>query len=349
MLSLIELSGSPFESGRKLGRFGAEAAHAYLVQSTPWASVMAWRNTEVAATLQALVTQHFPAIGQELAGLAAGLELPPDDVFLWNCRGDLWAMAPDGCTTVQWPMAAGPRITHNEDGDPGFAGYCGLGLFAPDDSPRFASFLYPASIPGHTFAVNEHGLAMTVNNLRSREVSVGVPRMVLTRALIGQLTIAAAEALLRSVPRAGGFHLSLAQPGHADLLSVEFNAHAVSVHAVKTPSVHANHALHGAMSEFPQVITQSSLHRQRRGNALLLTLPPEGDAKNEENSVDPLDILADQANKAYPIFRDAADDSDDENTMATTDIHVGAHHTSWQVYERPGQSARFRLLNADLV
>lgn len=349
MLSLIELSGTPFESGRKLGRFGAEAAHAYLVRSAPWASVMAWRDTEVAATLHALVTQHFPTIEAELSGLAAGLELPPEDVFLWNCRGDLWAMAPDGCTTVQWPTASGPRITHNEDGDPGFAGYCGLGLFAPDDGPRFASFLYPASIPGHTIAVNEHGLAMTVNNLRSREVSVGVPRMILTRALIDQTTMAAAEALLRSVPRAGGFHLSLAQAGHADLLSVEFNAHAVSAQVVKTPSVHANHALHGTMSEFPQVVTQSSLHRQRRGNALLLTLPGEGDATKAGTGIDPLDIVADQANKVYPIFRDAADDSDDENTMATADIHVGAHHTSWQVYERPGQSARFQLLNAQLI
>ena len=90
--------GSPFESGRKLGRFGAEAAHAYLVKSPSWANIMAWRGTEAASSLHALVEQHFPAIGQELAGLAEGLELPTEDVFLWNCRGDLWAMAPDGCS-----------------------------------------------------------------------------------------------------------------------------------------------------------------------------------------------------------------------------------------------------------
>src|SRR3546814_14601750 len=69
------------------------------------------------------------------------------DLFLWNCRGDLWSMSPDGCTTVQLPMPDGPRITHNEDGDPGFAGHCGIGLFSPDNGPRFASFVYPASIP----------------------------------------------------------------------------------------------------------------------------------------------------------------------------------------------------------
>jgi predicted choloylglycine hydrolase len=349
MLSLIELSGSPFESGRKLGRFGAEAAHAYLVKSPSWASIMAWRGTEVAASLHALVEQHFPAIGQELAGLAEGLDLPTEDVLLWNCRGDLWAMAPDGCTTVQWPTTAGPRITHNEDGDPGFAGYCGLGLFAPDQGPRFASFVYPASIPGHTFAVNEHGLAMTVNNLRSRHVSVGVPRMVLTRAVLNQPTMMAGADLLRGLPRAGGFHLSLAQAGHADLLSVEFNAHAVSVQAVNTPSLHANHAIHGAMLALPQVITESSLRRQQRGDALLRTQSAATAQQSHQESSYPLHILADQADRTYPIFRDAANDSDAENTLATADIHIRPHHASWQVYERPGQSARFQLVNAGLL
>src|SRR5690606_4654592 len=182
MLKLIELSGTPFEIGQTLGQFGAEAAHSYLIDSPSWHSVMAWRGSAAAKSMADLTEQTFPEIWQELQGLADGLQLPPDDVVLWNCRGDLWSMSPDGCTTVQLPLPDGPRITHNEDGDPGFAGHCGVGLFAPDKKVRFASFVYPASIPGHTFAVTQAGLAMTVNNLRSRRVAIGLPRMVLTRA-----------------------------------------------------------------------------------------------------------------------------------------------------------------------
>lgn len=347
MLSLLELSGSPFQIGQALGKFGAQAAHSYLVQSSSWSSVMAWRGSDAARTMQVLVEQHFPLIHQELLGLAAGLELPAQDVFLWNCRGDIWAMAPDGCTTVQLPLAAGPRITHNEDGDPGFAGYCGIGQFAPDGGPRFASFVYPASIPGHTFAVNEHGLAMTVNNLRSRQVAVGVPRMVLTRALLSQTELPQALALLRNTARAGGFHLSLAQRGRQDLLSVEFNAMGVSVQAIQKPGLHANHVVHESMRGFPQVITDSSLHRQQRGNALLADALAFGSTSPDD--IDPLSILADQGNKQFPIYRDAPDDSDAENTMATADIQVGAKQVDWEVYERPGQSARFKLVDAQLV
>lgn len=338
MLSLIELSGSPAQIGMAMGRFGAEATHRHLVTSTAWHSIMAFRNTDIARQMQHLVQAHFPAIHDELKGLAEGLGLPFQDVFLWNCRGDLWSMAPDGCTTVQLPLANGPRITHNEDGDPGFAGYCGLGLFRPDAGPQFASFLYPASIPGHTFAVTAQGLAMTVNNLRSRDVPAGLPRMVLTRAILNASDLQAALAVLNDAQRAGGFHLTLAQRGRKDLLSVEFNAWGVSVLPVSGPSLHANHLIHPAMLDFPQVITDSSRHRQERGDALL-----------GSSLADPLCILADQENKAFPIYRSAPDDSDDENTLGTADIHVGMESVNWQVYERPGQSVRFRLVDAELA
>ncbi|RTZ45671.1 peptidase C45 [Candidimonas sp. SYP-B2681] len=344
MLSLIELSGTPFQIGHALGRFGAQAAHSYLISSSAWDSVMVWRNTNAARVMQALVQQHFPLIHEELMGLASGLELPAEDVFLWNCRGDVWSMAADGCTTIQLPSSSGPRISHNEDGDPGFAGYCGIGEFTPNEGPRFASFLYPASIPGHTFAVTEHGLAMTVNNLRSRRVTVGVPRMVLTRAMLNESSLDDAVELLNNTQRSGGFHLSLAQRGVLDLLSVEFNDMGVSVQTIEAPSLHANHVIHDSMCNFPQVITESSLHRQLRGSSLL-----HGGLAASPADIDPLAILADQANDEYPIYRDSPDDTDGENTMATADIHVGADQVTWQVYERPGQSSRFSLIDARLV
>jgi hypothetical protein len=343
MLSFIELSGSPFQIGQALGRFGAHVAHDWLLGSDAWAGVMRQRGTPAARAMESLIKQRFPLVHQELLGLAAGLELPASDVVLWNCRGDVWAMAPDGCTTVQLPLPNGARIAHNEDGDPGFAGYCAMGEFVPDHGPRFASFIYPASIPGHTFAVNEHGLAMTVNNLRIRRAGTGMPRMALTRSLLDQSTLESAVQLLRDIPSAGGFHLSLAQRGRSDLLSVEFAAQGVSVQSVDAPALHANHALHAAMHDCPQIITMSSLQRQQRGAHLL-----SGAMAASPADIDPLTILADRHNAEFPIYRDAPDDSDAENTMATADIYVGSEQISWQVYERPEQSTRFSFSNATL-
>ncbi|WP_237173454.1 C45 family autoproteolytic acyltransferase/hydolase [Paracandidimonas lactea] len=337
MLSLLHLSGSPYSIGKALGEFGAPIAHEYLVTSPSWASVMQWRGSDAARTMRKLVQQRFPRIHEELQGLADGLKLDADDVFLWNCRGDIWAMSPDGCTTVQLPSANGPRIAHNEDGDPRFRNHCGLAIVAPDNGANFASFVYPASIPGHTFAVTRSGLAMTVNNLRARQVSAGVPRMVLTRAILNLATLEEAAALLNDAPRAGGFHLSLAQRGRTALYSVEFTARGVSVVDIQQPALHANHIIHASIRDLPQVITDSSAHRQARGEALLAA----------SADINPLAILADQGDAELPIYRNAPNDPDDENTMATADIHIEADHIRWQVYDRPGQAPLYSLIDAE--
>src|SRR3546814_11987702 len=66
---------------------------------------MACRDDPRIAAAKALTEARFPRYWQELQGLAAGLALPFDDVFAWNSRGDVWALATDGCTTVLLPGA----------------------------------------------------------------------------------------------------------------------------------------------------------------------------------------------------------------------------------------------------
>lgn len=336
-LQRIAVSGSAFASGVELGRFGAAAVHGHLLATPAWASVLAWKGSERAATMATLCRERFPAIWEQLRGLAAGLQLPEEDVFLWNCRGDLWAMAPEGCTTVQIPGADGGRIVHNEDGDPGFRGHCAIVEFAIEGSPAFASFVYPGSIPGHTFAVSDAGLALTVNNLRAREAEVGVPRMVLTRAVVDAENADAALALLRDSPRCGGFHLTLGACGRG-LYSIEFSSAACSIEAVRQPALHANHSIHASVRDLPQLITGSSGYRQLHGDALL------AQARARGGEIDALAILADRSHPRFPIWRDDPADGDNENTLATADIVLSADGIAWQVHETPTR-VRFRLHN----
>jgi hypothetical protein len=338
-LGYIEVSGSPLEAGQALGRFGAPAVHRHLVQSAAWHDVLRWRGTPLAAALATHARQYFPRIWSELQGLAEGLGLPFDDVFLWNCRGDVWASAPDGCTTVQLPAAEYRRVSHNEDGDPGFAGHCAIAQCQIDGGPGFAAFVYPGSLPGHTFAVTDAGLAVTVNNLRQLGVQAGVPRMVLTRAVLDARDLDAAVGVLSDNPRAGGFHLTLAHRASVALLSVEYSAHGCSVQEVTRPSLHANHAIHSAMSGFAQRVTDSSRHRQARGDALL------NEASRSGQEPDPLAILADTRDTSLPIYRADPADPDDENTLATADIMIRASHIEWDVYEQPGTPPRYRMID----
>lgn len=335
-LVYLKIQGSPFDAGNALGRVGADAVHQKLVGTKAWAEVMAWKNSARAHAMASLVRERFPGIWSELEGLATGLRLPADEVFLWNCRGDFWAFAPDGCTTVLLPGQQ-PRVTHNEDGFPGFAGHCAVVEYAVEGQAQIASFVYPGSIPGHTFAATDNGLGITVNNIRQKEATAGVPRMVLSRAVLNAPDARSAVALLREHPRAGAFHLAVLQRGSAELLSVEYGSYACSVRRINAPSVHANHAIHAATRNLPQIVTGSSGFRQIRGQAVLDGFHAKG------RPVDPLAILADTSDARFPIYRDAPDDSDDENTMATADMRVGPSGIVWDVRRSPMGPVLFSL------
>ena len=335
-LSLIDVAGSPYEVGVALGRFGRAALRDHFQTSAAWRELTARRADPRLGDMATIVRGRFPRYWAELQGLAAGLELPFDDVFLWNCRGDIWAMAPDGCTTVQLPGS--PHVVgHNEDGDPDFAGHCALAWVASEGGNEFTAFVYPGSLPGHTFAATSKGLVQTVNNIRPLAGGAGTPRMVLARAILDAPSLDSALTLLRSVPRAGAFHLTLAQAGDERLLSVEFTAQALSVDRLEAARVHSNHLIHADTGRVSQIVTGSSGVRQRRGELLLAqTLPLEPKDRA-------LAILWDAADPELPIYRTDPADSDIENTLASAVFRVGADKVEWSVYDGAHEAARFDM------
>lgn len=335
-LPFIDITGSPYEVGTALGRFGRAAVQGFLLRSAAWKELTDRRSDPRLEQMAAIVKDRHPRYWAELQGLAAGLELPFDDVFLWNCRGDIWAMAPDGCTTVQLP---GPPhvIGHNEDGDPGFAGHCALARIAPEGGNSFTAFVYPGSLPGHTFAATSVGLVQTVNNIRPLGGGSGTPRMVLARAVLDAPNLDAAVEVLAGAPRAGAFHLTLAQTGDDRLLSVEFTADALSIVELGEPSVHANHLIHGDTRNTSQVVTGSSGARQRRGESLL------GEVAQSDPQGSATHILWDAADPQLPIHRTDPNDEDVENTLASAVFSVGADRVKWSVYDRPNEAPRFEM------
>lgn len=330
-LGFFEISGTPFDVGVQLGRIGAPAVHSDLLKTRAWASVMAMRDDPRVGAMLAETEARYPRYIAELRGIAEGTGLSFEETFAWNCRGDLWAMAPDGCTTVQIP---GSRriLAHNEDGLPVLRSHCAIVRVTSEGGTPFTSFAYPGSLPGHTFAATDAGLVATVNNIRSRDCAPGVPRMVLMRALLDCASLDEAVAHLRGAPRAGAFHVSLAQVGDPRVLSVEFTTATVSVTEITAPAVHSNHLIHPATAGEPQIVTESSGCRQERGDILI-----------RENAGDPLVILRDTCGPGLPIRRDDPDDPDDENTLATAVFVLEGPVLTWHVYDRPSGPARFHF------
>lgn len=327
ILQFLKLGGSPYDIGLELGRFGRDAVHQRLCPLPLWQSLAALAESDVAKTMQAQVVEAFPRIWEEIRGLADGLELPVEEVFLWNCRGDfVRPQSVDGCTTVFGPTAEGWLIAHNEDGLPSLDGGCGLLQATPEAGMAFTSYVYPGSIPGHTFAVNAAGLVSTVNNIRPTAIPAGLPRQVLARAVLDCDSLEAAVAVLSHGGRAGAFHHTLGQVGSNRLLSVEACSSGVAVREVRRPGGHSNHLLDARLDAAGQRITGSSGSRQRRVEMLL------GDEAGLLDEVRALAILRDDADPELPIYRRAEDDPDDENTLATAVFRIGSNSVEWRVY-----------------
>ena len=320
-LGRIEAAGTPFQIGYRLGNEGRKSVHEHLLSSEIWQQVMAKAEAGKVQQMSRMVQEQFPCIWEELEGLAEGLELPLDQVLAWNCRGDLLASVPDGCTTVALPGDY-PIVAHNEDGLPFFRGACFLADIRPDEGPAFTSFCYPGSIPGHTFAITETGMVQTVNNLRLVEASCGMPRMVIGRAMLARSNIDCALEMLHSVPTSGGFHVLLGQRSpkvNMRLVSIEFGSGTLATKEISTPFAHANHALLIAKR---QIVTESSRDRQMRAQDLLT-----------EKDALPLAILRDTDGQGLPIRRDQPDDPDNENTLATGLFEFCEDKVKWTIYD----------------
>jgi hypothetical protein len=183
--------------------------------------------------------------------------------------------------------------------------------------------------------VTEKGLAFTVNNLRGNNPGRGLPRMLAVRALLDQSTVSEALSYLKTGSFAGGFHLTLAQAGCQGLYSIEFHANHCSVVEIKAPSAHANHMIHLPMQALAQHVTASSQSRQTMARDLIA----------QSESVDALSILWHDQGEINPIFRTSANDSDQENTLATAQFLVGDQQVDWAIYDGRNTQPAFRLKN----
>lgn len=351
MLSFSEFSGSPYHIGLNLGKAGAAAMHDVIRPSSVWEDLMQWMGSDQLRALQEQVQQHHPYIWDELQGLARGLDLPPDEVFLWNSQGALAARPdPDAppatshdtqgdatrpigytaveSTTILIPGPQGPRMVHHMAGDPDIADHCGVAEFNVDQGPAFAAFVSPGLLPGHAVAVTSSGLCMAVNTVRPQDPGVGIPPAVLTRALLNLSDLSSAIQFLNDSTRCGGLHLSLAQRGGSALLGIEATAGQVSVQHAKTQTVHTNHLIHDAMQDVAQTVLPSSRLRLEHGNRALA----------QADGIDPLRVMAqlgNDANSALP-----------SRTLVTADLHIQTESVEWDVYEDVDGPARFRMRDA---
>jgi len=330
-LKIIHASGDPYSFGRAIGEQVGPAFKQKVLQLPSFqAHVQRWRGQDHTHHLLSAAKSMFPEFLQEIKGMADGMHVDFETLFIWNCRGDLAFSDiyplphPDGCTTVLFPSQNGHHtIAHNEDG-PFDLLENGFWVNAkPEHGIDFESFLYPGMLPGHTLGINERGLVQTINNIQPFDLQPGVPRHIIARAVLNCKHLDDALELLNRNDRASGFHHSLMQAGDNRLLSVEAPASGCDVQNILKPYVHTNHLIRTPFSNIPATISPSSTKRLARAHELI-----DQGLK--------IELLFDRKPGTLSIYRTADDkELDDEFTLATGVFSITETGIDWRMLARP--------------
>lgn len=337
-MRVVAFSGDHYQLGHLIGTQSKAVFASHIRPSRGFQTLLQWKESDWLSKVKQAIATDAPTVYQELLGIADGAEQPLDEILLWNARGDLIHCVPEGCTSIGVTQPALTLVAHNEDGDPALKPHVFiLEAELTTDAANFTSFVYPASLPGHSFAINQYGLAFSVNNIRLTEHQVGLPRMVTARLLLESKNHPAFIRQLEDQQRSGAFHYTVADMQNRRAFSVEAPFHAVSALAAETVRVHANHLVHNRLNHVEQIITDSSASRQLRMQELA-----DLHSGDEVLAQHCLQILRDKHHEVLPVFRTAADDPDEENTLATALFSFTEEGALMQVFSPDDDSETYR-------
>lgn len=329
------VSGTPRDIGAAIGRIAAPAYHDVVTQLEWFGQLRQhWGGTAEFQNLLKSSRAVFPQYVQELEAMAEAMDAVFEDLFLWNCRGDLPLASDDvedECTTVMFAARDGrpALIAHNEDYDPYQAPHCFMLEVEQQHGPRIVSFSYPGTIIGHTLACNDAGLVLTCNNVRwphAPQDAQALPRYLLARAVLDCTNLDTAIDTLTRKPRAGAFHHNLGTADGARLVSVETTVKGSSVQDVTDRYAHANHLVHPDMSAMDDFVKDNSASRQDRADAMLADVSPD--------KAGGLSILYDQENRDHPIYRRGGL-KDNGYTIVSSVFEISDSALEWEVYDNP--------------
>ncbi len=338
--ALIEIAGSHREMGRQLG----EAARAQVQHSVANAQVLidsAYDTLELTwdgAKIQSrkylpFAEERYPQYVDELRGIAEGADVSFDDVVVLNA---MEAVAMDAlhltrCTSmaINDERTADGHVlaAHNEDWIPEDEGDVLIVSAKPDKEPPFLAMTYGGLLPNVGF--NAYGIAQLIDSVYPSDSRIGIPRLVVARAVLASRRVSGAIGRTLIPHRAAGYnHLLIHESG--EIYSIEVSARKFEIlYADDGYMVHTNHYLDPKMKEVekdPEELLSSRV-RYFRASRLL--------RQNQQHSIKSLQaVQKDHVNIPNSICNHAIeglDPLDREKTINALVIDLTARemHIAW--------------------
>ena len=257
---LIEVSGTHREMGRQIGEAARHqvqnsVANARILIDAAYNSLeLTWEGAKIQARKYLpFAEESYSQYVDEMRGIAEGANVDFDDVMVLNAMEAVTtdALHLTRCTS----MAVNEERTtdghvlaaHNEDWIPEDEGDVMVISAKPDKEPPFLAMTYGGLLPNVGF--NAYGIAQLIDSVYPADSRIGIPRLVVARAVLSSHRISGAIGRTLIQHRAAGYnHLLVHESG--EMYSIEVSARKFEIlYAHDGYMVHTNHYLDPQMKQ----------------------------------------------------------------------------------------------------
>jgi isopenicillin-N N-acyltransferase like protein len=251
---MVKVSGTHREIGRQLGeamreqvRKSVESARTLIGQTYDNLN-LTWDGAQIQARkYMPFAQERYQKYVDELLGISEGSGVAFDELAVVNA---LEAVTMDAlhltkCTSMavndERTADGHVLVAHNEDWLPEDEGGVYVVHASPDDEPPFLAMTYGGLLPNIGF--NASGIAQCCDSVYPNDSRIGIPRLVVSRAVLGSRTLAEAMRYVLVPQRAAGYnHLLVHESG--ELYSVEVSARKFGIlYGEEGLIAHTNHYL----------------------------------------------------------------------------------------------------------
>ncbi len=279
---LVEVSGTHYEMGCQIGEARREQVqhsieNAHILIDQTYASLeLTWTGARIQARKYLpFAEERYPQYIDEMQGIAAGANVTFDDVMVLNAMEAVTmdALHLTRCTSfaVNEECTADGHVllAHNEDWVPEDENDVYVISARPREEPPFLAMTYGGLLPNVGF--NAYGIAQLIDSVYPNDSRIGIPRLVVARAVLASRRLSGALGRTLISHRAAGYNHLLADE-HGELYSVEVSARKFEIlYGTDGYMVHTNHYLTPTMKEIenePEELISSRV-RYFRANRLL--------------------------------------------------------------------------------
>jgi isopenicillin-N N-acyltransferase-like protein len=280
-MPLVEVRGSHREIGRQMGeacrqqvKHSIETARK-LLNDTYDQLQLTWESAQIQShKYMPYAEERYPQYVEEMRGIAEGADVPYDDVAVVNAMEAVTtdALHLTKCTSmaVNQHHTANRHVlmAHNEDWVPEDEADVYMVHASPDDEIPFLAMNYGGLLPN--IGINAAGIAQCCDTVYPTDIRMGIPRVVVSRAVLGARNLSQAIRHMVAPQRAAGYNHLL---GHesGELYSVEVSARKFAlIYAEEGYIVHTNHYLDYQMTLIEDEPDELISTRIRYGRALSL-------------------------------------------------------------------------------